>query len=117
MARLAGLKPAQRGWSSRERAGQSLTQAMGLRGKEGEAAGLCSCLGDWGHHRRSKVREGPLSGSVFAFKSLQGSLQAEDIVLSCVARGGTDSPKNNREANGNKLLVEEMRSPLLKVCK
>lgn len=38
-----------------QRADQSLTQAMGLRGKKGGAAGLCICLGHQGHHRWSKV--------------------------------------------------------------
>lgn len=61
--------------------------------------------------------EGPFSGSVTIFKSLQGSLQAEGIVLSCVALEGRDITKGYREANRNKLLVQEARAPSLKVCK
>lgn len=59
----------------------------------------------------------PLVAVSLFFKSLQGSLQAEGIVLSCVALEGRDSTKGYREANRNKLLVREARAPLLKVCK
>lgn len=37
--------------------------------------------------------------------------------MSCVAFEGRDSTKGYRGANGNKLLGQEARAPLLKVCK
>lgn len=37
--------------------------------------------------------------------------------MSCLAFEGRDSPKGYREANGSKLLGQEARAPLLKVCK
>lgn len=59
-----------------QRANQSLTQAMGLREKEREAAGLGSCLEDWGHHRWSKVWGRALKGAVLLlsnpFRALYG---------------------------------------------
>lgn len=74
---------------------------MGLRGKEREAAGLCRYLGDRVITGGLGFGEGPLSGSVTAFNSLQGCLLAEGIVLSCVALKGRDSTKGDNEANGN----------------
>lgn len=91
-----------------QRDGQSVTQATGLRGKAGRLQDLVAALGTGVITGGLRFGEGPLSGSATAFKSLQGSLWGEDIVLSCVAPGGTDSIKSDREATGNKLLGEEI---------
>lgn len=78
---------------------QSLTQGMGLRGKKREATRLCRCLGDGVITDNLRLGDGPLSGSFTTFSSLQGSLWAEAIVLSCVALKGRGSTKGDREAN------------------
>lgn len=94
-----------------QRADQRLIEAVGLRGKEGEAVGLCSCLGAQGHRRCLWFGEGPVSGSGSTFKSLQGFLQAEGIVLSCVAPEAEAAPRER----GMSCLARQARSLSLKV--
>lgn len=91
-----------------QRDGQSVTRATERRGKEGRLQELVAALGTGVITGGLRFGEGLFRGSVTAFKSLQGSLCAEGVVLSCVAPGGTDSIKSDREANGNKLLGEEI---------
>lgn len=91
-----------------QRDGQSVTRATERRGKEGRPQDLVAALGTGIITGGLRFGEGLFRGSVTAFKSLQGSLCAEGVVLSCVAPGGTDSIKSDREANGNKLLGEEI---------
>lgn len=71
-----------------QRAGQSLTQTMELRGTEGRLQDLVAALETGVITGGLRFGEGTLSGSVTAFRSPQGSLQAEGIALSCVASGG-----------------------------
>lgn len=93
-----------------QRADQRLSEAVGLRGKEGGAIGLCSCLGRRVIAGGLWFGEGRVSdsGSGSTFKSLQGSLQAEGIVLSCVAPEGRDCTKGK----GNELLGQAGMVPI-----